>query len=703
MRRRHTPIVYLDESVFYWCTVTAWKGKGQEMNLSAPASDVSPPAARLILVGVRGFGQVHAERIARLSDQGLVELVAAVDPGVVLDPPTIYGVTLYADLDEALSAVGPVDVVIIAAPLGAHFRLATVALNAGADVYLEKPPVASLDDFRSLLQVQQETGRAVQIGFQSLGSRALEILTEDAMGIGDLVRVSAVGPWSRTIGYWTRSPWAGRRSLGGQPVVDGVMTNALAHAVVTALAIAGCRQLDEVETVETELYRANAIDSDDTSVVRIRTTHGLQVTCALTLCAPVERTPQIHIQGKRGRATFSYTEDRVEIETEDQSRTETTTRVDLLENLLAHRRDGTPLLVPLASTGAFMRVLGAVAAAEEPVRIDPRAITWEGEDRDRRPIVDNVEHWLWQAALSGQTFTELEVPWAHRERDKVLVRARLDDAEVAVYRDGRGTIPTSTPRPYLHPVRTRTGVVVSAQHPADHDWHNGVGMAIPDVNGTHFWGGGTYIHGQGYVLLDNHGVITGEPPQLDDDAFTQELKWLAHDGSVALREQRSIGWTAIDQQSWRLTFESRLRADTEVQLNSPGSKGRIGGGYGGFFWRFPACDDVEVFTAEARGEDQVHGSVAPWVAWSATFVAGPGVSGPATIVISAPDAAAAREPWFVRVHDYPGLGSALAWDRPVGLAAGSVLRRRFDVAVADGRLSEAETSDLAAEVTASRL
>ena len=524
------------------------------MNLSAAASGASASPARVILVGVRGFGQVHADRIARLSDQGLVELVAAVDPGVVLDPPTIYGTDLYADLAEALSAVGPVDVVIIAAPLGAHFRLATVALTAGADVYLEKPPVASLHDFTSLLQVQQETGRAVQVGFQSLGSRALEILTEDALGIGDLVRVSAVGPWSRTIGYWTRSPWAGRRSLGGQPVVDGVVTNALAHAVVTALAIAGCRQLDDVETVETELYRANAIDSDDTSVVRIRTAHGLQATCALTLCAPVERKPQIHIQGKRGSATFSYTEDRVEIETEDQSRTETTTRVDLLENLLAHRRDGVPLLVPLASTGAFMRVLGAVAAAEEPVRIDPRAIAWEGEDRDRRPIIDNVEDWLWKSALSGQTFTELEVPWAYRERDEVLVRARLADAEVAVYRDGRGTIPTSTPRPYLHPVRTCAGVVVSAQHPADHDWHNGVGMAIPDVNGTHFWGGGTYVHGQGYVLLDNHGVIVGEPPEPGDDAFTQELRWIGHDGSLAASRN------ALDR------LECSRRADVEIDL-----------------------------------------------------------------------------------------------------------------------------------------
>ena len=152
-----------------------------------------------------------------------------------------------------------------------------------------------------------------------------------------------------------------------------------------------------------------------------------------------------------------------------------------------------------------------------------------------------------------------------------------------------------------------------------------------------------------------------------------------------------------------MIFESRLRADSDAQLGSPGSKGKIGGGYGGFFWRFPACDKVEVFTAAARGEDEVHGSVGSWLAWSADFAAGPGISGPATIVIAAPDAAAAAEPWFVRVREYPGVGSALAWDRPAILGAGSELRRRFEVAIADGRLTEAETRELAAEVTASRL
>ena len=509
-----------------------------------------------------------------------------------------------------------------------------------------------------------------------------------------------MGAWARTTGYWRRSPWSGRRSVRGRAVVDGAVTNPLAHAVATALAVVDCRKLEDVEVVETDLYRANAIDCDDTSVVRIRTTQGIEVTCALSLCAPVQREPEVYIEGTNGRATFAYTADRIEIDTNGRTRTETAGRTDLLENLLAHRREGARLLVPLASTGAFMRVLATVADAGEPIRIDPRAIRWEGDGPERRAIVEDIENWLGQAASTGRTFAELGAPWAHRERDRVLVRAEVAGVEVATYLDGRGTIPTSSPRPFLHPVRTRNGVVLTARHPADHDWHFGVGMAIPDVNGTSFWGGGSYVHGTGYVLLDNHGEILGETPDVRADQFTQRLNWVGSDGSVQLREQRSVSWAAIDELTWTLIFESNLQADRDVTLNSPGSKGRPGGGYGGFFWRFPECVDVAVFTAEAEGEAEVHGRVAPWLAWSAEFAAGPGQSGPATVVLTSADAAAADEPWFVRVDSYPGIGSALAWDRPVSLPPMGVVTRRFHIAIADGRLAEAQAEALADELLA---
>ncbi len=495
--------------------------------------------ARLILVGVGGYGRIHAERIGRLHAGGTVELVAAVDPILDQPPATIAGTAMYPDLPQALAAVGSVDIVVIAAPIGEHVRLAELAMDGGADVYLEKPPVAAYADFLRLLEAEQRTGRVVQVGFQSLGSRGPDLLRADAFGLGQIVKVSATGAWSRAVNYWSRSPWAGRRNLAGQPVVDGVVTNPLAHASATALAVASCRAAADVLSVDTDLYRANAIDSDDTSVVRIHTASGMTVTCAFTVCAAVQQEAVIHLEGTRGTADYSYTVDRLDLSIDGQSKTVSVDREDLLENLIAFRRGAAALLVPLASTGAFMRVLDAVAQAGEPVRVDPRVITWSGEGPDRTPVIPGIEEALLSAAESDSTFTELELPWTHRGRDTVVVRGQVGEDEVLAYVDGLGTIATSTPRPYLHPVRTRSGVVVSATHPADHDWHTGVGMAIPDVNGTNFWGGGTYVHGRGYAIENDHGVVIGGPVDREDAGFRQQLDWVGSDGRRELVEQRA--------------------------------------------------------------------------------------------------------------------------------------------------------------------
>src|SRR5439155_12100031 len=119
------------------------------------------------------------------------------------------------------------------------------------------------------------------------------------------------------------------------------------------------------------LYRANDIESDDTSVIRIRTAAGLPITCALTLCAVESVEPYITLQGSEGTAVFHYTEDRLTVSSAAGERHAGYSRVDLTENLLEHRRPqhptlAMPLISPLADSGAFMRVLEAIRTAEPP-------------------------------------------------------------------------------------------------------------------------------------------------------------------------------------------------------------------------------------------------------------------------------------------------------------------------------------------------
>ena len=43
------------------------------------------------------------------------------------------------------------------------------------------------------------------------------------------------------------------------------------------------------------------------------------------------------------------------------------------------------------------------------------------------------------------------------------------------------------PRPFVHPLRTPAGAVLSAEAPADHPWHHGLWSTVKFVNGENFW------------------------------------------------------------------------------------------------------------------------------------------------------------------------------------------------------------------------
>jgi predicted dehydrogenase len=370
----------------------------------------------VVLVGARGHGGHHLANIGRLQRQGLVRLAGVCDvrPLGPRELDGFPGAEQSPDLDALLASTGA-RIAVVCTPIQTHTDLALMAARRGAHLLLEKPPAPSYAEFRRMADGVAAAGAACQIGFQALGSHALPAirsLLADGT-VGEVRGVGAAGAWVRDEAYFRRSPWAGRRRLDGVDVVDGVLTNPLAHAVSTALALADSTRAEDVADVETELFRANAVESDDTSCVRVTTARGGRVTVAATLCAETAAEPYVMVHGTRGRITFWYKQDQVLLQRTGHGPHESVHgRTDLLENLVRHLTDGAALLAPPEACGAFMRVVEAVRTAPDPAPLPPSVWRSVEDGGVPRRVVPGVDALVAAGATSLRLYSELGAPWA---------------------------------------------------------------------------------------------------------------------------------------------------------------------------------------------------------------------------------------------------------------------------------------------------
>src|ERR1017187_6655382 len=160
----------------------------------------------LIGNGIQGSGDARTSLAT-----GGVELVAVADvyQGRLTKAKEVWGSQVFTTRDyREVLARKDVDAVIVATPDHWHRKIAVEAMNAGKDVYCEKPMVQLIDDGKEVIDTEKRTGRIVQVGSQRVSSvvyqKAKELLERGAIGEVNMVeawvdRNSAIGAWQYSI------------------------------------------------------------------------------------------------------------------------------------------------------------------------------------------------------------------------------------------------------------------------------------------------------------------------------------------------------------------------------------------------------------------------------------------------------------------------------------------------------------------------
>lgn len=163
---------------------------------------------QLATIGIGGQGFGDTQTALRVPG---VELVAVADvyDGRLARAKEVWGEKIFTTREyREILARPDVDAVIIATPDHWHAQIAVEAMEAGKDVYLEKPMVQLVDEGHKVIEAERKTKRICQVGSQRVSSvvylKAKELLASGAIGELNLVeawfhRRSSIAAWQYTI------------------------------------------------------------------------------------------------------------------------------------------------------------------------------------------------------------------------------------------------------------------------------------------------------------------------------------------------------------------------------------------------------------------------------------------------------------------------------------------------------------------------
>lgn len=270
---------------------------------------------RVALVGASGYAKAHLRMIAMGSGEGLFQLVGAAVINQGDEPERCQeirklGGLLFPDFDSMIAELaGELDLCFIPTGIHHHASMTIAALKAGANVLVEKPIAATIQEVEAIRQCVEETGRFIAVGFQSIYDPATRWLKEAILsgGIGKVRTIRSRAMWPRSSVYYARNDWAGRLKVENAWVLDSPFNNALAHQLNLMCFLAGSDVNASARpiSVQSELYRTRDIESADTACLRIRTSTDISLYNYVSHSCVETLNPWVEVIGDAGIASWS--------------------------------------------------------------------------------------------------------------------------------------------------------------------------------------------------------------------------------------------------------------------------------------------------------------------------------------------------------------------------------------------------------------
>jgi hypothetical protein len=231
------------------------------------------------------------------------------------------------------------------------------------------------------------------------------------------------------------------------------------------------------------------------------------------------------------------------------------------------------------------------------------------------------------------------------------------------------------PKPYIHPLLTPSGLLLTNYEPHDHVWHRGLWFTIKFVNEENFWEEQAPF---GTQETEPYPEVTALPD--GSVAIRSALRWRRPGGDEAMREQRAVTWRRLEDAEV-IDWETQLTALRDTLLDR--TPYTTWGGYGGLTFRGTRGLDRTRFLTPDGEQERMRGERAPWCDLSGRLDGGPDRAA-GVCFLDHPSNPRHPTPFYGHPPSVNFLNAAFLFHEPMRLAEGETLRMRLRVLVHDG-------------------
>ena len=270
------------------------------------------------VIGLGNIARLHTDRLQKAGHGDLVTAGLDVDPDARGRFAAQYDTTVYEDQYELYEAV---DAVLVTTPNKFHEEYVVNALEAGLDVFVEKPLAHTVGSAERIAAAAHEAEGFVMVGFHNRFRNPVQTLlgyrADGTMGHIDHIEANYI----RRRGIPGRGSWFTRKALAG----GGSLIDIGVHAIDLSLYLLDFPEVVEVSgqtraafgtdsdyayvSMWGEDHGASGFDVDDSASALIRCANGKTVSLEVAWAVNRPDSQEYFVRGRGAGARLDLSED----------------------------------------------------------------------------------------------------------------------------------------------------------------------------------------------------------------------------------------------------------------------------------------------------------------------------------------------------------------------------------------------------------